>query len=218
MDLARDGHGLFPSGLGEDLLESLRSEAFTGDSAGTRCLLDLPSVLTAALAIKQQLIATSVLPASAVAIQAIAFDKTPGTNWKVPWHQDLMFPFAEKMTSPGYELPSCKSGVHYARPPLDVLEELLAVRLHLDDCGETNGPLRVSPGTHRLGLIASTDAASQAAANGEASCLALTGEILLMRPLLLHASSQATDPGHRRVLHLVYHSGEPLPESWFRSL
>jgi ectoine hydroxylase-related dioxygenase (phytanoyl-CoA dioxygenase family) len=218
MDLARDGHGLFPSGLGEDLLESLRSEAFTGDSAGTRCLLDLPSVLTAALAIKQQLIATSVLPASAVAIQAIAFDKTPGTNWKVPWHQDLMFPFAEKVTSPGYELPSCKSGVHYARPPLDVLEELLAVRLHLDDCGVNNGPLRVSPGTHRLGLIPSSQAAPQAASHGEVPCLALTGEVLLMRPLLLHASSQAASPAHRRVLHLVYHSGRTLLEAWHRGV
>jgi len=167
---------------------------------------------------KERLVTHGLLPSSAVAIQAIAFDKTPDTNWKVAWHQDLMFPFADKVSSPGYELPSCKSGVHYARPPLNVLEDLLAVRLHLDDCGEANGPLRVSPGTHRQGIIPSSEAANQAATNGDIPCLALNGEVLLMRPLLLHASSQATLPGHRRVLHVVYHSGRTLPERWFRSL
>ena len=218
MDLARDGYGLLASGLGDDLLDTLRSEAFTEGNAGTRCLLDLPSVQSAALATKHQLITAGILPASAVAIQAIAFDKTPDTNWKVAWHQDLMFPFVARVTSSGYELPSCKSGIHYARPPLDVLEDLLAVRLHLDDCCETNGPLRVSPGTHCLGLIPSSEAAAQAAAHGEVSCHACTGEILLMRPLLLHASSQAASPDHRRVLHIVYHSGRPLPECWFRNI
>jgi ectoine hydroxylase-related dioxygenase (phytanoyl-CoA dioxygenase family) len=218
MDLARDGYALLHIGLPENLLESLRVETFADGAAGTRCLLDLTPVREAAVAMKERIVQQGILPSSAVAIQAIAFDKTPDTNWKVAWHQDLMFPFAEKVTSPGYELPSCKSGIHYARPPLEVLEDLLAVRLHLDDCGDSNGPLRVSPGTHQQGLIPSTDAASHAATRGEVPCLALTGEILLMRPLLLHASSQATIPGHRRVLHVVYHSGRPLPERWHRSI
>ncbi|MCW1921545.1 phytanoyl-CoA dioxygenase family protein [Luteolibacter arcticus] len=218
MDLAHDGWTRLHASLEENLLESLRREAFAAGTAGTRCLLDLPPVQAAALAMKRRLIATGILPATAVAIQAIAFDKTPDTNWKVAWHQDLMFPFADKVSSPGYELPSCKSGVHYARPPLEVLEDLLAVRLHLDDCGESNGPRRISPGTHRLGNIPSSDAATSASTHGEVPCLALCGEALLMRPLLLHASSQATSPGHRRVLHLVYYSGQSLPERWHRSI
>lgn len=41
------------------------------------------------------------------------------------------------------------------------------------------------------------------------------GEALLMRPLLLHASSNATRP---RVLHIVYHSGAPVAEPWHREL
>jgi ectoine hydroxylase-related dioxygenase (phytanoyl-CoA dioxygenase family) len=218
MDLARDGYGLLQSGIESGLLETVRGEAFAARAAGTRCLLDSPSVEATAIAIKERLVSTGILPSSAVAIQAIAFDKTPDINWKVAWHQDLMFPFSEKVSAPGYELPSCKSGIHYARPPLDVLGELLAARLHLDDCGESNGPLRVSPGTHMLGLIPSSDAAARAAANGEVSCLAAVGDILLMRPLLLHASSQASSPGNRRVLHFVYHSGRTLPESWHRKI
>ncbi len=41
-------------------------------------------------------------------------------------------------------------------------------------------------------------------------CVLPRGGALLMRPLLLHASSPATGPGHRRVLHIEYASG-PLP-------
>ncbi|RYD63811.1 MAG: phytanoyl-CoA dioxygenase [Verrucomicrobiaceae bacterium] len=218
MNLARDGYGFLQSGIESGLLETLRGEAFAAGAAGTRCLLDSPSVQAAAITIKDHLVIEGILPPAAVAIQAIAFDKTPDTNWKVAWHQDLMFPFADKVSSPGYELPSCKSGIHYARPPLDVLEELLAARLHLDDCGEANGPLRVSPGTHSLGLIPSSEAAAQAAVTGEIPCLARSGEVLLMRPLLLHASSQASAPGHRRVLHFVYHLGRAMTENWHRKI
>src|SRR5438445_21996 len=30
-----------------------------------------------------------VLGTDAIAVRGILFDKTPGANWKVPWHQDL---------------------------------------------------------------------------------------------------------------------------------
>ncbi len=39
-----------------------------------------------------------------------------------------------------------------------------------------------------------------------------------MRPLLLHASSKASEPGHRRVLHLVYDLGGDPPQAWHRSV
>jgi ectoine hydroxylase-related dioxygenase (phytanoyl-CoA dioxygenase family) len=40
--------------------------------------------------------------------------------------------------------------------PLKVLEQVLAVRLHLDDCDERNGALRVVPGSHLLGRLDAT--------------------------------------------------------------
>lgn len=218
MDLERDGWTRIASGIAEADRASLRDEAFRPGAAGSRCLLDLPSVRSAALRLKRELIASGHLPPGAVAIQAIAFDKTPATNWKVAWHQDLMFPLAAPPATTDYQLPSRKGGVDFARPPLPVLEDLLAVRLHLDPCGAANGPLRVSPGSHREGLIPSGECASRAALGGEISCLAAEGEAILMRPLLLHASSQASEPGHRRVLHVVYHSGDPVAESWHRAI
>lgn len=158
------------------------------------------------------------MAADSPAVQAIAFDKSAVTNWKVAWHQDLMFPFATPPDAPGYALHSRKDGVAYARPPRAVLETLLAVRLHLDPCGVANGPLRVAPGSHRSGVLKTAAISDCVASHGEHFCLAGTGEVLLMRPLLLHASSQATAPRHRRVIHFVYHCGPPIQGSWFRSI
>jgi hypothetical protein len=31
-------------------------------------------------------------------------------------------------------------------PPAEILDKMLTLRVHLDDCGEENGPLRVIPG------------------------------------------------------------------------
>ena len=214
--LRANGWALTRSGRSSGELHSLATYAFTPDVAGTRCLLDLPLVRTTAERMRETLIAAGVLPAGAVAIQAIAFDKNPAANWKVTWHQDLMFPFAQAVTAPGYEVPSRKAGVDYARPPRAVLEALLAVRLHIDDCDETNGPLRVAPGSHLDGIVRGTEIAGRVAACGEFACLAKAGEALLMKPLLLHASSPAKEPKHRRVLHVVYHDGTPVAEAWYR--
>ena len=212
------GWEIIHASLSDSVLAGLRESAFTKPGPGWRCLLDQPLVRETAGFLRAQMIATGYLPARAVAIQAIAFDKTPAANWKVPWHQDVLFPFANPVTTPDYDLASVKDGVDYARPPRVVLEEMLALRLHLDDCGLTDGPLRVAPGSHGQGIVKSHDLSAAARRHGESLCLATTGEALLMKPLLLHASSPASAPNHRRVLHFVFHSGAPLPERWHRAV
>ena len=216
--LAADGWTLFRTNLPPNAMASLRNSAFRPEGAGQRCLLDNPEVLDAAKVLKTKLVRAGFLNEDEVAIQAIAFDKTVGTNWKVTWHQDLMFPFARTVTAPEFGVPSVKDGVPYARPPRDVLEELLAVRLHLDPCDESNGPLRVVTGSHRRGIMKGAEIQQVVATGPEAVCLANEGDALLMKPLLLHASSPAAAPKHRRVLHLVYHTGRKIPESWYRAV
>lgn len=215
--LNQQGFESFGSIVGASELTHLRKNLFNDGRAGTRCLLDEPVVREVAVAVRRALIDVRRLPLASLAIQAIAFDKTAAANWKVTWHQDVMFPFARPVSAEGFTLASKKEGVDYARPPRHVLEDLLAVRIHLDDCDETNGPLRVSPGTHQQGVIRSTDLADVVTRHGETACLARAGDALLMKPLLLHASSPATAPNHRRVLHLVYHSGEAMAEPWHRA-
>ncbi len=218
MNLQEHGYSILPTKIPGETLNTLRDTLFQDDSAGERCLLDHPTVREIALVLKRKLASTGHLPSEAVAIQAIAFDKTPATNWKVAWHQDLMFPFACKVETANFDLPTLKQGVHYARPPASVLGQLLAVRLHLDNCDATNGPLRISPRTHHAGILQTDTIPEHVATHGETICLAKEGEVLLMRPLVLHASSRATEPKHRRILHLVYHSGEPIQEPWHRAI
>lgn len=218
MNLSNHGFCLVPTSIPKEILNNLRDTLFHDDSAGERCLLDHPLVRETVLLLKHQLSSTGHLMPDAVAIQAIAFNKTATTNWKVTWHQDIMFPFAKRVTADHFDLPTLKQGIHYARPPRAVLEHLLAVRLHLDDCDATNGPLRISPGTHRAGILKTAEIPDHITTHGEFTCLAKTGDALLMRPLCLHASSQATEPKHRRVLHLVYHSGDAIPEPWHRTV
>ncbi|MEO5712603.1 MAG: phytanoyl-CoA dioxygenase family protein [Luteolibacter sp.] len=218
MNLEDHGYCIVPTAIHEDGLNALRNTLFDKNSAGERCLLDHKIVREAAIELKRGLSTQNHLPHDALAIQAIAFDKTAATNWKVAWHQDLMFPFAAKVSTNGFDLPSIKDGIHYSRPPEAILKQLLAVRLHLDDCDETNGPLRISPGTHRIGIIKSAEIPDYLSRHGETTCLAKKGEALLMRPLILHASSQATEPKHRRILHFVYFCGEPIAETWHRAV
>lgn len=218
MSLTEQGWLNIPSGIGSDLLDNLRNSVFRPDCAGTRCLLDHPLVCEAAIQIRRHLVALGHLEPGALAIQAIAFDKTPATNWKVTWHQDLMFPTACPATSPGYTLACEKDGIPFARPPVDVLAEFTAVRLSLDPCGPDNGPLRIAPGTHRHGILNADEIAVHLASAGETICTNAEGDLLLMKPLLLHASSQATSPGHRRVLHFVYHNGSSVSEPWHRAI
>jgi len=86
---------------------------------------------------------------------------------------------------------------------------MLAVRLHLDDCDESNAPLRVIPGSHLLGRL-SADRIAQISKQPEITCAVKAGGVMLMRPLLLHASSASRSPGHRRVIHIEFAS-RPLP-------
>ncbi len=148
-------------------------------------------------------------------VRATLFDKTPGANWGVFWHQDLSIAVQEKHHVEGFQAWTRKAGVHCVQPPADLMSQILAVRLHLDDCGLDNGALRVLPGSHlqrRLGAAA----IDHVARNSEhVVCEAPAGGILLMNPLLLHASSPMERPGQRRVLHLEFAGFElPPPLQW----
>ena len=88
--------------------------------------------------------------------------------------------------------------------------------VHLDDCDTDNGPLRVLRGSHRHGRLNDDQIEQLKRTSDEVTCLVPAGGALLMRPLLLHASSPAKIPRHRRVIHLEY-AAQPLPGPlrWF---
>jgi len=148
-----------------------------------------------------------VLGSDASLVRSLLFDKTPDANWNVAWHQDVTIAVRERREVPGFGGWSVKESVPHVQPPAEVLAHVLAVRIHLDDCGRENGALRVLPGSHSHGRLSNEAVEAWRARIAETVCTARAGDALLMRPLLLHASSAAIRPAHRRVLQLEYGAG-----------
>lgn len=151
-----------------------------------------------------------VLGAQAIAVRGIFFDKTPVANWSVAWHQDLAIPIKKRLAMEGFGPWSVKAGVPHALAPASVLEQMLTIRLHLDDASESNGALRVMPGSHRFGRMSDEEIEKWEREATVVTCAVARGGVLAMRPLLLHASHSSQQPAHRRVIHLEF-AAEQLP-------
>jgi ectoine hydroxylase-related dioxygenase (phytanoyl-CoA dioxygenase family) len=176
---------------------------------GVRDLLALaPSVGELAEHAGVRSVARAVLGPECFVVRALLFDKTPATNWKVAWHQDLTIAVAERIDVPGYGPWSTKGGILHVQPPTAVLEWMLAVRVHLDDCGPENGPLRIVPGSHRQGRLDVAAIRAWIERGTAVDCPIGRGGILAFRPLLLHASSRAAVPRRRRVIHIEFAGSE----------
>ncbi|CAN5146556.1 phytanoyl-CoA dioxygenase family protein [soil metagenome] len=143
-------------------------------------------------------------------IRAIYFEKSPQNNWLVSWHQDRTVAVAERFDAPGWGPWSLKDGVWHGQPPLTFLQNMVTVRVHLDDSTIENGCLKLIPGSHRSGLLTQQAVAQHVAACEFIFCPVPAGGALAMRSHLLHASEKASRPSHRRVLHFEY-SGTELP-------
>jgi hypothetical protein len=203
---ARDGFALVPDTLAPAALEHVdRAVArLPSGVAGTRGLLEQAWCRALAQTLRAHPAIAAALPASHVAVQCTAFEKSASRNWLVALHQDLSIPVAERVDEPSLRGWARKEGAWFVRPPLAVLEALVAVRLHLDDCGDADGPLQVVAGSHRHGVVPDHVAFALRAASPPRACTLQAGGAMLLRPLLLHASSKATGTSRRRVLHFVY--------------
>ena len=202
---AADGFALVPDVLYAAECESialrLQSSAVLG---GARSLLSHAWCAALASRLRLHPALRGLIPAGHVAVQCTCFEKSPLLNWLVPIHQDLSIPVARRIDELSLGGWSEKEGSLFVQAPVELLVQLVAVRLHLDACGSTDGPLRVVPGSHLLGRMAPEAAVQARSASAEVTCEAGPGTALVMRPLLLHASSKATGNSRRRVLHFVF--------------
>ena len=153
-----------------------------------------------AIYLKQHGTLRQLLPVDAVAIQCTLFEKSPSSNWLVGLHRDLSVCVSEKVTATGWRGWSEKEGMIFVQPPRSVIAELVAVRIHLDACPVSAGALRVIPQSHRQ--VESDWRITQD--RGEIYVPVQRGDAVLIRPLLLHASSKASVPSRRRVLHFLF--------------
>jgi ectoine hydroxylase-related dioxygenase (phytanoyl-CoA dioxygenase family) len=203
-----------PSSVVAHLLSQMESNANcssgSGDAEGPYAIRNvaelMPEIRDVANGLAVRSLVHPILGTEAFLVRSLFFDKTGRANWKVPWHQDRSIAVQRRIEVGGFGPWSLKGGIIHVEPPVAILEEMLTVRLHLDDCGDDNGPLRVIPGSHLKGRLTAEQIRQEIAAQPYESCPIATGGALLMRPLLLHASSAARSPRHRRVLHLEFAS------------
>jgi ectoine hydroxylase-related dioxygenase (phytanoyl-CoA dioxygenase family) len=150
--------------------------------------------------------ATEILGSKPKVVRVIYFDKTEESNWLVPWHQDRTIALNKKVEVEGWGRWSVKDGVHHVQPSIDVLEQMITFRVHLDDSDRTNGCLKIVPNTHTLGLLNQEQIREVTSNRMHSCCEVKVGDVLLMRPHILHASSKCIRPKHRRIVHIEYSS------------
>jgi ectoine hydroxylase-related dioxygenase (phytanoyl-CoA dioxygenase family) len=211
--IAENGYAIVPACL-DALTLCEFSDLLDAGNAGVRNLLAVPAIRRLASSSAVRSLMEVVLGSNCFAVRGILFNKGDETNWKVAWHQDCVIAVAQRKEVPGWGPWSIKAGVHHVRPSSELMSRMLAVRLHLDDCGIDNGPLRVVPGSHRRGFLSGTQIQGWPKDHA-ITCTARQGDAILMRPLLLHGSSAAKTPNGRRVVHLEFAADElPAGVEW----
>jgi hypothetical protein len=143
-------------------------------------------------------------------VRALYFDKPPGYSWALPWHRDLTVAVKRHGRLGRFSKPTTKAGVPHVVAPAELLATMVTARIHLDAVTEKNGPLRVIPGSHAVENAVQVGDREPAVLHCDA------GDVLLMRPLLLHASvhSEPEHPGHRRIVHLECAPAPELPDGY----
>lgn len=195
-----------------DLLDSVGDKTRAGARLSTT--RGLASLLSAGGPIADAL---SPLLADCFPTRVVAFDKTPTANWGVPWHQDRVIAVQEKAAVDGYTNWSTKGGLHHCEPPQKILDEMLFVRLHLDEESMESGPMQIALGSHHCGLVCAEGAQTRANAHEIETCIGKRGDILVLKMLTLHRSSPATQATSRRVLRVDYaNTLLPRPLEWHR--
>ncbi len=149
-------------------------------------------------------VAELLLGAPSRLVNLTVFDKTPLANWQVTWHQDLTIATTQQGDVPGFGPWSEKEGVAHVQPPANVLQQMVAIRVHLDDMPRENGVLKVIPGSQQFGRLSDAEIRNVVERGPVVACPMIQGWAMAMSPLLLHASSKAEKPRRRRVLHFEY--------------
>lgn len=142
-------------------------------------------------------------------VKSIYFDKPEKSNWYVAYHQDLTISVDKKIDLENFGPWTTKQNQFAVQPPLDILENIFTIRIHLDETDENNGALKVVPKSHAKGIYRPETIDWNV--ETENICNVEKGGIMIMKPLLLHGSNRTTNGKKRRVIHIEF-SNKELPE------
>lgn len=156
-----------------------------------------------------QRIITEIFGEKYFVVKSIYFDKPETSNWYVAYHQDLTISVDKKLELPNFGPWTTKQNQFAVQPPLNILENIYTIRIHLDDTDENNGALKVVPKSHSKGVY--RPETIDWTIETEEICNVEKGGIMLMKPLTLHGSNRTTNGKKRRVIHIEFSDME-LPE------
>ena len=137
-------------------------------------------------------------------VRTILFDKPVGKNWSVGWHQDKSIAVNMKQDLPGWGPWVKKEGVWHVQPQKHILENMVTVRVHLDNASTQNGCLRVIPKSHTAGILSESEVLKIKSSMSAVNCVVSAGDAVVMRPLLLHSSQKSRSLEPRRVIHMEF--------------
>lgn len=192
-----------------EALESLGSPGRPGERISA-----VSAQVGEALASVTKLVAESALPGARL-VRIVWFTKDETANWGVPWHQDRIIAVSERHDLPGFRNWSRKAGLWHCEPPIELLQQMRFVRLHLDDCNADNGAMRIASGSHVEGMVPDAEAADVASRYPQEVCSAARGDVQILPMLTLHCSEPASVRTPRRAIRLDYAAFElPHPLTW----
>ncbi len=197
------------SNLGETIAQARdRASGDQQNFVASKDLVAIREVLQSISGLKSQVltqdlksILQAIFPGPFFLSKAIYFDKPANSNWFVAYHQDLTLSLREKIETPGFSNWTHKRGQIGVQPPVAYLEQTTTVRIHLDDTDESNGALRVIPDSHQAGILRKEELPED---HQEDVCNVPAGGVMLMKPLLFHASRRSKGTRNRRVIHLEF--------------
>lgn len=135
-------------------------------------------------------------------VKSIYFDKPETSNWYVAYHQDLTISVDKKVEIENFGPWTVKQNQFAVQPPVEILENIFTLRIHLDDTDENNGALRVIEKSHlkKIYRPETIDWAKEKAT----TCIVEKGGAMIMKPLILHSSNRTTNNKKRRVIHIEF--------------
>lgn len=140
--------------------------------------------------------------------KSIYFDKPEKSNWFVGYHQDLTISVNKKVEIENYENWTIKQDQFAVQPPKEILEQNFTIRIHIDKTTKENGALKVLNKSHEKGIVRTENI--EVEKEIETICEVGKGGIMIMKPLLFHASNKTTNNQRRRVIHIEF-SNQKLP-------
>lgn len=220
-EISREGftviENVFTNSAVESIIETINHENIsrqtsrkTNDLFAIRQFLkEVPETMSLIFTDKLNNIIKELFGEKYLVVKSIYFDKPARSNWFVAYHQDLTISVDKKIKIEGFDHWSEKQNQFAVQPPLHFLEQGFTIRIHLDNTDEHNGALRVIPGSHLKGIYRSETIDWNI--EKEVICNVPVGGIMIMRPLILHASSRTTNDQKRRVIHIEFNN-QLLPE------